>query len=118
MGRLFYVYQHKNGFYYTGPYNSRIIADAVSALFDRIGPGILVPHSNGGSPGSHAQYCRNPVCRGDTPEGIPETDPDSHNHLFKIMDRVYRKKTAGAGLKMARLKLIKIGGFSPCFLNN
>lgn len=35
----------------TGPYDQDIISDAVAALFKRIGPGILVTHSQGGGPG-------------------------------------------------------------------
>lgn len=35
----------------TGPYDANINTDAVSALFDKIGPGILVTHSQGGGPG-------------------------------------------------------------------
>jgi pimeloyl-ACP methyl ester carboxylesterase len=35
----------------TGAFNLEVISDAVSELFDRIGPGILVTHSQGGGPG-------------------------------------------------------------------
>ena len=35
----------------TGPFDGNVISDAVSALFNRIGPGILVTHSQGGGPG-------------------------------------------------------------------
>ena len=35
----------------TGPFDVRVITDAVSALFDKIGPGILVTHSQSGGPG-------------------------------------------------------------------
>ena len=35
----------------TGPFDAEVISDAVSALFNRIGPGILVTHSQGGGPG-------------------------------------------------------------------
>jgi pimeloyl-ACP methyl ester carboxylesterase len=35
----------------TGPFDAEVISSAVSALFDRIGPGILVTHSQGGGPG-------------------------------------------------------------------
>lgn len=35
----------------TGPFDMAVVSDAVSALFDRIGPGILVTHSQGGGPG-------------------------------------------------------------------
>lgn len=35
----------------TGPYDADVISDAVSAVFDRIGSGILVTHSQGGGPG-------------------------------------------------------------------
>jgi hypothetical protein len=35
----------------TGPFHPDVISDSVSALFDRIGPGILVTHSQSGGPG-------------------------------------------------------------------
>lgn len=35
----------------TGPYDMNVISDAVAALFDRIGAGILFTHSQGGGPG-------------------------------------------------------------------
>lgn len=35
----------------TGPYDAGVIADAMSALIDRIGPSILFTHSQGGGPG-------------------------------------------------------------------
>ena len=35
----------------TGPYDAEVVSDAISALFDRIGSGILVTHSQGGGPG-------------------------------------------------------------------
>lgn len=35
----------------TGPYDAGVISDAMAALFDKIGPGILVTHSQGGGPG-------------------------------------------------------------------
>jgi pimeloyl-ACP methyl ester carboxylesterase len=35
----------------TGPFDVAVISDAVSALFDRIGPGVLITHSQGGGPG-------------------------------------------------------------------
>ena len=35
----------------TGDYDPEVIANAVSAVFDRIGDGILVTHSQGGGPG-------------------------------------------------------------------
>lgn len=35
----------------TGPFDTEVISDAVSALFNKIGPGILVTHSQGGGPG-------------------------------------------------------------------
>ena len=35
----------------TGPFDVPVIAGAVSALFDKIGPGILVTHSQSGGPG-------------------------------------------------------------------
>lgn len=35
----------------TGPFDMEVISDGVSALFDKIGQGILVTHSQGGGPG-------------------------------------------------------------------
>lgn len=35
----------------TGPYDQNIISDAVAAMFDKVGPGVLVTHSQGGGPG-------------------------------------------------------------------
>jgi len=35
----------------TGPYDGNVISDAVAALFNKVGPGILVTHSQGGGPG-------------------------------------------------------------------
>ena len=35
----------------TGPYDANVISAAMSALFDRVGPGILFTHSQGGGPG-------------------------------------------------------------------
>ncbi|QCI69508.1 alpha/beta hydrolase [Phreatobacter stygius] len=35
----------------TGPYDAGVISDAISALFDKIGPGILFTHSQAGGPG-------------------------------------------------------------------
>ena len=35
----------------TGPFDTCLISDAVVALFDKVGPGILVTHSQGGGPG-------------------------------------------------------------------
>lgn len=35
----------------TGPYDAGVISDAMAALFDKIGPGILFSHSQGGEPG-------------------------------------------------------------------
>ena len=35
----------------TGPFDIEVVSGAVSALFDKIGPAILVTHSQGGGPG-------------------------------------------------------------------
>jgi hypothetical protein len=35
----------------TGPFDLAVISDAVAALFDKIGPGILITHSQSGGPG-------------------------------------------------------------------
>lgn len=35
----------------TGPFDANVISDAISGLFDKVGSGILVTHSQGGGPG-------------------------------------------------------------------
>lgn len=35
----------------TGPYDSEVISDATAALFNKIGPGVLITHSQAGGPG-------------------------------------------------------------------
>ncbi len=35
----------------TGPFDVEVVSDAVSELFNKIGPGILITHSQGGGPG-------------------------------------------------------------------
>jgi pimeloyl-ACP methyl ester carboxylesterase len=35
----------------TGPFDAEVVSDAISALFAKIGPGVLVTHSQGGGPG-------------------------------------------------------------------
>jgi len=45
-----------------GPFDATVISHAVSALFDRIGPGILVTHSQGGGPG-WLTAMKNPLVR-------------------------------------------------------
>lgn len=35
----------------TGPFDIGVVSDAVSAVFDKVGPGILFTHSQGGGPG-------------------------------------------------------------------
>ena len=35
----------------TGPFDVKVLSDGVAALFTRIGPGILVTHSQSGGPG-------------------------------------------------------------------
>ncbi len=35
----------------TGPFDAEVISDAIAKLFDKIGPGVLVTHSQGGGPG-------------------------------------------------------------------
>ncbi len=37
----------------TGPFDASVISDSLAALYDRIGEGILVTHSQGGGPGWH-----------------------------------------------------------------
>jgi hypothetical protein len=38
----------------TGPFDIEVVSDAVAALFAKIGPGVLVTHSQGGGPGWYA----------------------------------------------------------------
>jgi pimeloyl-ACP methyl ester carboxylesterase len=38
----------------TGPYDSRVISEAIVALFEKTGGGILITHSQGGGPGWYA----------------------------------------------------------------
>jgi pimeloyl-ACP methyl ester carboxylesterase len=38
----------------TGPYDSQVISEAIAALFEKTGGGILVTHSQGGGPGWYA----------------------------------------------------------------
>lgn len=38
----------------TGPFDIEVISDAVAALFAKIGPGVLITHSQGGGPGWYA----------------------------------------------------------------
>lgn len=47
----------------TGPYDATVISDSVSALFDRIGDGVLFTHSQGGGPGWLAAM-KNPRVKG------------------------------------------------------
>lgn len=37
----------------TGPFDAAVISDALAALYERIGDGVLVTHSQGGGPGWH-----------------------------------------------------------------
>lgn len=47
----------------TGDYNEAVISDAVSAVFDKIGEGILITHSQGGGPGWRTAI-KNPKVKG------------------------------------------------------
>lgn len=47
----------------TGPFDANLISDAVSALFDKTGPGILFTHSQAGGPG-WLTAIRNPNVKG------------------------------------------------------
>lgn len=72
----------------TGPYDNAVIADALSALFDKTGDGILVTHSQGGGPGWYAAI-KNPKVKaivsfepglflfpeGEVPAPIPGSSP-------------------------------------------
>lgn len=37
----------------TGPYDDQVISNAIAALFDKLGGGVLITHSQGGGPGWH-----------------------------------------------------------------
>ena len=45
----------------TGPYDAGVVSDAVSAVFDRIGEGVLVTHSQGGGPGWYSVMKNNKI---------------------------------------------------------
>lgn len=47
----------------TGPFDLQVVANATVALFDRVGPGVLVTHSQGGGPGWQTAI-RSPNVRG------------------------------------------------------
>jgi pimeloyl-ACP methyl ester carboxylesterase len=47
----------------TGPFDANVVSDAMSALFDRIGDGILFTHSQGGGPGWQTAM-KNPRVKG------------------------------------------------------
>lgn len=47
----------------TGAYNEDVVAEAVSAVFDKIGEGVLITHSQGGGPGWRA-VIKNPKIKG------------------------------------------------------
>lgn len=72
----------------TGPYDEEVISDAIVALYDKTGPGILVTHSQGGGPGWRtAIKSRNVRAvisyepgsfffpEGEEPEEVPTTTP-------------------------------------------
>ena len=45
----------------TGPYNAQVNIDAVSAIFDKVGEGILVTHSQSGGPGWRTALTNNKI---------------------------------------------------------
>lgn len=55
----------------TGAYDEKVISDAVSAVFDKIGEGILVTHSQGGGPGWRT------VIKNSNVKGIVSYEPGS-----------------------------------------
>lgn len=73
----------------TGPFDSTLIADSINAIFDKIGSGILVTHSQGGIPGWEAVLKSDkiaavvsfePGCLFTFPEGeVPEPVVSSYN---------------------------------------
>jgi hypothetical protein len=75
----------------TGPYDPAVLADGVSALVDRIGPAVLVTHSQAGGPG-WLTAIENPDVKGIValepgsgfvfPEGeVPEAMPSAAGEL-------------------------------------
>ncbi len=54
----------------TGPFDASVISDAVSALFNKIGPGILVTHSQGGGPGPGSGFI---FPEGEVPPAMPSS---------------------------------------------
>lgn len=75
----------------TGPFDANIISNAVAALHDRIGPGILLTHSQGGGPGwrtamktanVRAIVAYEPGSGFTFPDGeVPQTIPNGFNPL-------------------------------------
>ena len=78
----------------TGPFDLDVISDAIAALFEKIGPAILVTHSQGGgvgwltaakSPNVRAIVSYEPGSNFVFPEGeVPEPIPSSANPLKEV----------------------------------
>ena len=77
----------------TGPFDMEVLSDGVSALFEKIGPGILFTHSQGGGPGwltaikspnVKAIVSFEPGSSFVFPEGeLPAADPERVRHAWK-----------------------------------
>lgn len=73
----------------TGDYDERVVSHAVAAIFDKVGNGILVTHSQGGGPGWHAAIENDKIRaivsyepgsgfvfpEGEVPEPLPTSSP-------------------------------------------
>lgn len=60
----------------TGPYDDYVTADAMGALFDKIGPAVLVSHSRGGHPGWFTALKSSNV------KGIISLEPGGWKYVF------------------------------------
>jgi hypothetical protein len=78
----------------TGPYDAEVISSAVSALFDRIGDGVLVTHSQAGGPGWLT------AIRNDNVRGIIAYEPGSG-----YGDNIPEEPTDAFGLDNWRVRL-------------
>jgi pimeloyl-ACP methyl ester carboxylesterase len=56
----------------TGPFDLHVVSDAVAALFDKVGPAVLVSHSQGGGVGWAA------ACKTENIKGIVSYEPGSN----------------------------------------
>src|SRR3546814_6493179 len=85
----------------TGGFDADVISDAVSALFDKVGNGILVTHSQGGGPGwftaikndgvkavvAYEPYSSFLFPEGELPEPIKSSRSDEHTSELQSLMR-------------------------------